>query len=367
MPEGSSPLTRGKPGNGEVLADRERLIPAHAGKTSGADSRVGVHGGSSPLTRGKRVMLTTPDGQDRLIPAHAGKTRRRPARRPTMPAHPRSRGENRLMPMWTWRHPGSSPLTRGKHRGGRHERTQSRLIPAHAGKTCLSRAVRARTTAHPRSRGENGGGWWDVQLGRGSSPLTRGKLPCHRRPAPALRLIPAHAGKTRWRYQRRNRAPAHPRSRGENAAEVAARAGEGGSSPLTRGKRHRYRGRRLLGRLIPAHAGKTTMTEAFTAAPPAHPRSRGENPDEHFTAFGSLGSSPLTRGKRRVAHRERGRQRLIPAHAGKTGRTTSRPLSTAAHPRSRGENREQAQLPLALHGSSPLTRGKRKRPRTRPR
>ena len=51
---------------------------------------------------------------------------------------------------------------------------------------------------------------------RGSSPLTRGKLlgrdllvVCHR-------LIPAHAGKTRWQLWESRSAVAHPRSRGEN-------------------------------------------------------------------------------------------------------------------------------------------------------
>ena len=53
-------------------------------------------------------------------------------------------------------------------------------------------------------------------------------------------------------------AGAHPRSRGENVARVRAGVKEGGSSPLTRGKRH-LQGRRIyrVG-LIPAHAGKTS-------------------------------------------------------------------------------------------------------------
>ena len=56
--------------------------------------------GSSPLTRGKRVPPQRDGEAEGLIPAHAGKT---PPREPTAnwtPAHPRSRGENRLFAFW---------------------------------------------------------------------------------------------------------------------------------------------------------------------------------------------------------------------------------------------------------------------------
>ena len=71
----------------------------------------------------------------------------------------------------------------------------------------------------------------------GSSPLTRGKpqhVAGHR-----LRdgLIPAHAGKTLWRWSPLSSARAHPRSRGENSGLAASSATWNGSSPLTRGKR----------------------------------------------------------------------------------------------------------------------------------
>ena len=50
---------------------------------------------------------------------------------------------------------GSSPLTRGKPSLTCPERTNERLIPAHAGKTTLSSLTSSLTRAHPRSRGEN--------------------------------------------------------------------------------------------------------------------------------------------------------------------------------------------------------------------
>ena len=72
------------------------------------------------------------------------------------------------------------------------------------------------------------------------------------------------------------------------------------------------------------------------------------------------GSSPLTRGKLHVAAVVLRRVRLIPAHAGKTKRSTWITTRTRAHPRSRGENVSCASLPPLEQGSSPLTRGKRR-------
>ena len=74
------------------------------------------------------------------------------------------------------------------------------------------------------------------------------------------------------------------------------------------------------------------------ASPEAHPRSRGENTWRLLTAQLSVGSSPLTRGKlAQLAGGELG-DRLIPAHAGKTFFSRRCVKSSAAHPRSRGEN-----------------------------
>ena len=57
-----------------------------------------------------------------------------------------------------------------------------------------------------------------------------------------------------------------------------------------------------------------------------------------------------------MKHGQRG---LIPAHAGKTSGSLSRPRSSAAHPRSRGENAARIEVRDWPAGSSPLTRGKR--------
>ena len=192
---------------------------------------------------------------------------------------------------------GSSPLTRGKPRRLNARDEGVRLIPAHAGKTRRDLPAHNVCTAHPRSRGENRRGIRNYPRGCGSSPLTRGKPLARPRDLPPRRLIPAHAGKTNQSGQPLAQHRAHPRSRGENGLDRRKRPRRIGSSPLTRGKHGLAVGHVLERRLIPAHAGKTSTMR---------PDARAE------------GSSPLTRGKLPVNCGLNRVQRLIPAHAGKT-------------------------------------------------
>ena len=264
-----------------------------------------------------------------------------------MGAHPRSRGENRLTPPTLRSSCGSSPLTRGKPGNQSPIPFDTRLIPAHAGKTMICFSGFTRTRAHPRSRGENG---VDVQVTAcrpGSSPLTRGKREIGKGAPRDPGLIPAHAGKTSSASAVSSGAGAHPRSRGENSDPAYGRALSMGSSPLTRGKREIGKGAPRDPGLIPAHAGKTSSASAVSSGAGAHPRSRGENSDPAYGRALSMGSSPLTRGK--------------------PNSPASRARSLAAHPRSRGENLGGPHCPRRHRGSSPLTRGKlgRYRPRDR--
>ena len=111
---GSSPLTRGKPHRDRVLGHEGGLIPTHTRKTSCPDSSPSptrAHPrsrgenasnfyvpfqsqGSSPLTRGKPGDRASDRLPRRLIPAHAGKTVRFRRLLARSRAHPRSRGGN---------------------------------------------------------------------------------------------------------------------------------------------------------------------------------------------------------------------------------------------------------------------------------
>ena len=131
-----------------------------------------------------------------------------------------------------------------------------------------------------------------------------------------------------------------------------------GSSPLTRGKPVPVRPVSALKGLIPAHAGKTARSTFSASGEWAHPRSRGENLHDVNEAGGYPGSSPLTRGKPVPAGDRRAARRLIPAHAGKTPPTQPISRRARAHPRSRGENSSTKWTAVRENGSSPLTRGK---------
>ena len=295
-------------------------------------------GGSSPLTRGKPRAPIRGRRIIRLIPAHAGKTHSLAWFFRAYAAHPRSRGENREP--YTKEHhvTGSSPLTRGKLLSLTKICGLRRLIPAHAGKTFVGVDEGGGGGAHPRSRGENGTRIDCDMTRRGSSPLTRGKPRRRARCRSGGRLIPAHAGKTSTVTRLLASRAAHPRSRGENTGSCGPPQVPRGSSPLTRGKRQARRDTHRHAGLIPAHAGKTHTRSRGRARGAAHPRSRGENPWTVCPKSDAAGSSPLTRGKRAHAVGWGWRVGLIPAHAGKTRDHGTRNDQRAAHPRSRGEN-----------------------------
>ena len=253
--------------------------------------------GSSPLTRGKRRCGLAVRRKAGLIPAHAGKTSWGCLPWGCEWAHPRSRGENTACVNPPTFSAGSSPLTRGKRRIYQSMYVGRGLIPAHAGKTPARQRCVACASAHPRSRGENLKQGNMAYKCRGSSPLTRGKRPRWRSGLQRCGLIPAHAGKTVGRVDARFDGGAHPRSRGENALVLGAHGFEGGSSPLTRGKRDKPDETIKVTRLIPAHAGKTDSVVATRTGARAHPRSRGENDRDDINGATASGSSPLTRGK----------------------------------------------------------------------
>ena len=235
-PAGSSPLTRGKP-TGEAPPTASRgLIPTHAGKTHPGRPPRGWRGahphsrgenvaggswrrrpaGSSPLTRGKLRQAQVLQGGRGLIPTHAGKTRSTPAPGTGTRAHPHSRGENRAEIADLQTRAGSSPLTRGKPNVRPVERVGGRLIPTHAGKTSERTEYLKRGRAHPHSRGENHSPRELALHTAGSSPLTRGKRQPARLHVRVGGLIPTHAGKTASAPPSAWTTWAHPHSRGEN-------------------------------------------------------------------------------------------------------------------------------------------------------
>ena len=154
-PAGSSPLARGLLTAACPPAGMLRIIPARAGFTPPARSRMrgradhprsrGVYeypghqwpsrGGSSPLARGLPVASPCDGGLERIIPARAGFTTCSPRPCRSSRDHPRSRGVYQTIAAAIIRRLGSSPLARGLPRGAGHSVRHARIIPARAGFT----------------------------------------------------------------------------------------------------------------------------------------------------------------------------------------------------------------------------------------
>ena len=156
---------------------------------------------------------------------------------------------------------------------------------------------------------------------------------------PIMRLIPARAGNTAGDPFTRRLGAAHPRSRGEHRFTRFSLALACGSSPLARGTPLPRIPRGVVDRLIPARAGNTLRTTDSVRRKPAHPRSRGEHIALSAAAAAGSGSSPLARGTPYFDNAQLKAIRLIPARAGNTTPGGLVKRAGAAHPRSRGEHR----------------------------
>ena len=238
---------------------------------------------------------------------------------------------------------GSSPRGRGKPRTSTCCASRAGLIPARAGKTRPSPSPMKWAQAHPRAGGENFCPDPSMSADSGSSPRGRGKPHLGAHLEMRLRLIPARAGKTLRSRRLEKLAAAHPRAGGENDPFKMASAVRLGSSPRGRGKRDRRHCRPGRDRLIPARAGKTVLVAMICSPKKAHPRAGGENQNASRLSAAWSGSSPRGRGKLRRPGWRCGARGLIPARAGKTPASRHQRASGRAHPRAGGENTWQAQ------------------------
>ncbi len=152
--------------------------------------------GSSPRARGTRVSNPPPNAGGRFIPAGAGNTTGPEACPPSVPVHPRGRGEHRELAAQALLAAGSSPRARGTRLQALFERVGHRFIPAGAGNTG-GRGIGARgRSVHPRGRGEHSGLRTVKRYPCGSSPRARGTPGVFGIELEADRFIPAGAGNT---------------------------------------------------------------------------------------------------------------------------------------------------------------------------
>ncbi len=172
--QGSSPHTRGAL---DAVCRQLRgrgIIPAYAGSTSRCRARPcpsrdhprirGEHAlgvddadllGSSPHTRGARVHPAGLFQRQGIISAYAGSTSGRLPESPATRDHPRIRGEHNTFGLSKHRVMGSSPHTRGALPFGSATEKWGGIIPAYAGSTHFRTIGERSDGDHPRIRGEH--------------------------------------------------------------------------------------------------------------------------------------------------------------------------------------------------------------------
>ena len=146
----------------------------------------------------------------------------------------------------------------------------SGITPAHAGKTIITLVLYRPTADHPRTCGENQSTNAHTPTLSGSPPHMRGKPSKFICVLSALRITPAHAGKTVFRNTLRTSRTDHPRTCGENIRSLCSGILNAGSPPHMRGKQRFSCILRVKKRITPAHAGKT-LRKCYIAEVNPHP------------------------------------------------------------------------------------------------
>jgi len=222
----------------------------------------------------------------------------------------------------------------------------------------VSPVVAGLSRAYPRWRGGNSSGMPCGRVGAGLSPLARGKLRAWESNELVEGPIPAGAGETDDRRRRQDCRGTYPRWRGGNRYLRGSGNIGRGLSPLARGKLRCFRGDQGCEGPIPAGAGETPTLMLLPVPPGAYPRWRGGNGDDMGQAIYGRGLSPLARGKPAMKSAGNWPAGPIPAGAGETVRQPVRTPSRRAYPRWRGGNTPASSCAIGFPGLSPLARGK---------
>ena len=110
-----------------------------------------------------------------------------------------------------------------------------------------------------------------------------------------------------------------------------------GSSPLTRGTLDGKEYAFEGRRFIPAYAGNSQKGVFQKGGTTVHPRLRGELTATLLCCLVKCGSSPLTRGTRKKARNGKRFDWFIPAYAGNSSIAWMSSMTESVHPRLRGE------------------------------
>ena len=149
--------------------------------------------------RGKGPSAASRRASRRITPAHAGKRRGAFILQRLAGDHPRPCGEKFLLAAFVAKATGSPPPMRGKGCPAVKLSAALRITPAHAGKSCTDNSGFYTAQDHPRPCGEKA--FWSILRvqNRGSPPPMRGKVYLTASHYVTARITPAHAGKSMFK------------------------------------------------------------------------------------------------------------------------------------------------------------------------
>ena len=212
--------------------------------------------GSPPHMRGKESHAWWQRQANGITPAHAGKRYADGLPQLVDRDHPRTCGEKLLPAPPPALLLGSPPHMRGKVPPPRYSGTCTGITPAHAGKSIYVYLHWNGNKDHPRTCGEKQRRRSRKKSRRGSPPHMRGKASRTRFNRDQTRITPAHAGKSRISPGFLLSYRDHPRTCGEKTRDDFFQFVGNGSPPHMRGKVKLSSITGYLGGITPAHAGK---------------------------------------------------------------------------------------------------------------
>ena len=207
--------------------------------------------------RGTPIGRRVRQGRRGIIPAYAGNTVVRVRRLPWLGDHPRVCGEHRHVDH------------RAAHGLG--------IIPAYAGNTTNDYDFDTPRRDHPRVCGEHFRQLSAAQKRAGSSPRMRGTPDSLTVRRLGTRIIPAYAGNTLLSRSMVSKFRDHPRVCGEHCRKHCRSGANMGSSPRMRGTPYARYQRLTVTGIIPAYAGNTAFCFCKSWLSGDHPRVCGEH------------------------------------------------------------------------------------------
>ena len=253
--------------------------------------------GRSPRVRGRPRLVGRTARSPGSIPAGAGETCRQILERALFEVDPRGCGGDRCAPATRCGRRGRSPRVRGRH--GRilaNARPQG-SIPAGAGETAGVNVLPGDHGVDPRGCGGDARVLFTAAFLLGRSPRVRGRHGLNVSGGDAGRSIPAGAGETGGLFAPLGAAEVDPRGCGGDAQSSTRNLQQTGRSPRVRGRPPVHYALSRCKGSIPAGAGETTNTATRPAVDAVDPRGCGGDLRPTRSTSMSKGRSPRVRGR----------------------------------------------------------------------